>query len=197
MSSNTKSIVGAICGALLVFKLLVVGLIAPATAAAPGLQPQHIAKVPATPVVQKLAKSLEQRKTQIAQHLADKYNKPYNSVKAIVDLAWKEAAKQPHISPELVLAVIQKESSLNAKAASRYGANGYMQVVKRFHKEKLNKHESLIDPAVNIRVGTQILQEYALKQNGNLHAALVKYSGNAKGYAEFVLKEASSLKRIA
>lgn len=140
---------------------------------------------------------LAQRKFQLAKHLSEKYKKPYQATREVVDLAWREADKHEHISPELVLAVIQKESSLNAKAASSYGAKGYMQVVKRFHAEKLAKNESLTDPKVNIRVGTEILQEYTNLKKGNLRDALAKYSGNARGYADFVLTEEKRLKKIA
>lgn len=136
------------------------------------------------------------RKEKITQHLTEKYKKPYASVRQVVDLAWNEAQKHPHLSPEVVLAVIQKESGLDASASSNYGAKGYMQVVKRFHAEKLHPKESLYAADVNIRVGTQILQEYAAQQKGNLRAALSKYSGNARGYADYVLAEARKLRKI-
>lgn len=137
------------------------------------------------------------RKENIAQYLTQKYKKPYPAVREIVELAWEESAKHPDVPPELVLAVIQKESSLNEKASSSYGAKGYMQVVSRFHKEKLKPRESLHDAEVNIRVGTQILQEYLALKNGNLRAALKKYSGNAKGYADFIVSEIKTLKKIS
>lgn len=147
--------------------------------------------------LKKNALKVANRKYQLAKHLAEKYKKPYQAAREVVELAWREAGKHEHVSPELVLAVIQKESSLNANAASSYGAKGYMQVVQRFHAEKLEKNESITDPKVNIRVGAEILQEYAEMKKGNMRDALVKYSGNARGYAEFVLSEEKRLKKIA
>lgn len=138
---------------------------------------------------------VEKRKDDIAAYLASKYKRNTKVVRQFVDLAWLEAEKHPDVQPELILAVIQKESSLMPEAKSNYGAQGLMQVVRRWHPEKLEKHESLYDPKVNIRVGAQILQEY-INMKGQLDKALVKYSGNASGYADFVLREKEVLQSI-
>lgn len=142
------------------------------------------------------ASYIESRKKAITYYLSAKYKKQADEVRRYVDLAWLEARKHRDVEPELILAVIQKESSLKPHASNKYGAKGLMQVVPRWHPEKLAKSESLLDPKVNIRVGSQILQEY-VAQKGRLDVALVKYSGNAKGYAEFVLREAQVLKAIS
>src|SRR3546814_20765063 len=71
-----------------------------------------------------------------------------------------------------------------------------MQVVRRWHREKLHPSESLFDPAVNIRVGADVLEEYLELAGGNLSAALAKYSGNARNYASAVLKERSEERRV-
>jgi soluble lytic murein transglycosylase-like protein len=138
---------------------------------------------------------VEHRKDAIAQYLAAKYRKHVEVVRSYVDLAWKETAKHRDVPPEMALAVMLKESSLRADAKSDYGAQGLMQVVRRWHKEKLNKHESLLDPRVNVRVGTQILQQY-IDEKGQIELALVKYSGDANGYADFVLRETKVLQAI-
>lgn len=136
------------------------------------------------------------RKALVASHLAAKYRQPKEAVAAYVDLAWREAAKHPDVEPELILAVIQKESSLRPMAESSYGAQGLMQVVPRWHPEKLAQRESLFDPRVNIRVGAQILQEYLWATGGVLEAALARYSGDARDYASFVVRETKALKAI-
>src|SRR3546814_14131457 len=92
---------------------------------------------------------------------------------------------------------MQKESSLRPKVQNRYGAQGLMQVVRRWHREKLHPSESLFDPAVNIRVATDILEEYLASANGSLTKALVKYSGNARAYSKKILKESIKLARMA
>ncbi|WP_060064920.1 transglycosylase SLT domain-containing protein [Burkholderia ubonensis] len=148
-----------------------------------------------TGVIEKPRKSVEQRKQAITSYLATRYKQHSKVVRSYVDLAWRESAKHPGVEPELILAVIQKESSLSAKASNSYGAQGLMQVVRRWHPEKVGHKESLMDPRVNIRVGAQILKQY-IDEKGRIEPALVKYSGNASGYADFVMREKRVLQEI-
>ena len=92
---------------------------------------------------------------------------------------------------------MQKESAFRAKVQNRYGAQGLMQVVRRWHREKLSPSESLFDPEVNIRVGADILEEYIELAGGSLTKALIKYSGNARSYSSKVLKESRKLAELA
>jgi soluble lytic murein transglycosylase-like protein len=93
--------------------------------------------------------------------------------------------------------MMQKESSLRPKVQSHYGAQGLMQVVPRWHYDKLQPSESLFDPEVNIRVGAEVIQEYLEQADGSLIKALKKYSGNARNYAAVVLDESYKLARVA
>lgn len=137
----------------------------------------------------------DHRQEAITAYLASKYRQTPESVRNYVAYAWKEAARHNNVTPELILAVIQKESSMRPMQMSNYGAEGLMQVVRRWHPEKLSERESLMDDKVNIRVGAQILEEY-IKREGVVSKALVKYSGNARGYSEFVIREAKVLESI-
>lgn len=139
----------------------------------------------------------EARKQAQTKYLAQKWRQPMKIVRKYVNLAWAEADKRDGLEPELLIAVMQKESSLRPKVQSRYGAQGLMQVVPRWHREKLRPWESLFDPEVNIRVGADVLQEYLELANGSLPTALSKYSGSARGYANTVLKESRKLARLA
>ena len=130
------------------------------------------------------------------KYLSKKWEQSPKIVRSYVDLAWAEAEKREGLEPELLIAIMQKESSLRPKVQSRYGAQGLMQVVRRWHREKLRPAESLFDPAVNIRVGAHILEEYLELANGNLRTALTKYSGNARNYANAILKETEKLARV-
>lgn len=136
------------------------------------------------------------RKEAITEYLAAKYKKEPETVRAYVETAFTESSKHPDVTPELILAVIQKESSLNEDAVSNFGAQGLMQVVPRFHGEKLRAKESLYDAHVNIRVGAAVLQEYMSRARGDLRRALQKYSGDARGYYDYVVHETSRLKDI-
>ena len=131
------------------------------------------------------------------EYLAAKYRRSESTIREYVELAWKEASKRDGMSPELLIAMMQKESSLRPKVQSRYGAQGLMQVVRRWHPDKLHPSESLFDPEVNIRVGADVLEEYLEKAGGSLNKALGKYSGNARGYATRVLDESYKLARVA
>ena len=55
------------------------------------------------------------------------------------------------------------ESRYNPVAESVMGAKGLMQVIPKYHPEKLFDHggeQALLEPEVNILVGAQILREY-------------------------------------
>ncbi|NYT61331.1 transglycosylase SLT domain-containing protein [Alcaligenaceae bacterium] len=167
--------------------------------------PSQVADEHAVP--HSLAKSLEHRRLLRAereakiqaqtQYLATKFSQNESAIREYVELAWKEASKRSGMSPELLIAMMQKESSLRPKVQSSYGAQGLMQVVRRWHPDKLHPSESLFDPEVNIRVGADVLAEYLEEADGSLSKALRKYSGNARGYATIVLSESSKLAALA
>jgi len=106
------------------------------------------------------------------------------------------------IDPLLILAVMAIESRYNPVAESSMGAKGLMQVIPRFHPEKLIEQggdDALLDPEVNIRVGTWVLHDY-LRHLGDLEAALQKYAGAldepTSQYAGKVLAEKARLQQI-
>jgi soluble lytic murein transglycosylase-like protein len=71
------------------------------------------------------------------------------------------------------------ESRYNPVAESVVGAKGLMQIIPKYHLEKLLNHggeEALLDPEVNIQVGAQILREY-YRRLGDQEAALQMYAG--------------------
>lgn len=87
---------------------------------------------------------------------------------------------QKGIHPHFVLGMIKAESSYNPKAKSSYGAKGLMQVVPRFHKDKLGSRNPY-DIETNIEVGTTIIHQCLQKHQHNKDKALYCYSGGA-GY---------------
>lgn len=141
------------------------------------------------------------RRAALATYLAERYDRDAEGVRAIVDEA-HGAAAAADLDPLLVLAVIAVESRFDPRARSDYGATGLMQVVPRFHREKLAPHggeAALSDPRVNTRVGTQILKEY-LRRSGSLRAGLQRYAGwddDEQRYARKVLGEKERLRRVA
>ncbi|MBP6019845.1 MAG: transglycosylase SLT domain-containing protein [Burkholderiaceae bacterium] len=168
---------------------------------APSLVPDESSKVhlPFKSLEHRRAlKAEEEAKIQAqTQYLAAKFRQSESAIREFVDLAWKEASKHNGMPPELLIAIMQKESSLRPKVESRYGAQGLMQIVRRWHHDKLHPSESLFDPEVNIRVGAEVLEEYLDDAGGSLSIALGKYSGDAQGYATRVLNESYKLARLA
>jgi soluble lytic murein transglycosylase-like protein len=92
------------------------------------------------------------------------------------------AARNEGIQPALVLAIVAVESHYKPNAINRYsGAKGLMQVLPRFHKEKVAEaggEQSMLQIGPNIRVGSAILAEYLDTDSGNLHHALGRYYGS-------------------
>ena len=110
--------------------------------------------------------------------------------------------QERRIDPLLIVAIIGIESGFNPFAESPMGAQGLMQVIPRFHQDKLPQgsgEQTLLDPAVNIRVGVDVLQE-AIRRRGNLTAGLQYYAGSSDpdgSYASKVMAEKERLEQAA
>jgi soluble lytic murein transglycosylase-like protein len=110
--------------------------------------------------------------------------------------------QERRIDPLLILAIIGVESGFNPFAESPMGARGLMQVIPRFHMDKVPKGmgvRHLFDPAINIRVGVHVLEE-AIRRRGGLTAGLQYYAGSsdpAGSYANKVLAEKTRLEKAA
>jgi soluble lytic murein transglycosylase-like protein len=112
------------------------------------------------------------------------------------------AALEVGLDPLLVLAVISVESRFNPIAESVMGAKGLMQIIPRFHLDKLRAaggEDAVLDPESNIHVGARILQEY-VHRTGTLEAGLQFYNGalrdNSAQYAQKVMAERSRLEQV-
>jgi hypothetical protein len=136
----------------------------------------------------------------LAGYLARKYRVAGD---ATVDLVGESYAvgRAVGLDPLLILAVISVESRFNPIAESDMGAKGLMQVIPRFHTEKLAVHggeDAVLDPKTNILVGAQILKEY-IRLAGGLEAGLQMYNGAAddpsQGYAQKVIAEKQRLEQ--
>ncbi len=111
-----------------------------------------------------------------------------------------EIGRAQDVDPLLILAVVGTESSYNAKAKSRAGAEGLMQVMTRVHLDKFEPfggRAAALEPYPNMVVGTSILASL-IKKTGSVTKALKWYSGAALhdtdfGYGAKVLKERSRL----
>ena len=133
----------------------------------------------------------------LAVHIARTWRLPQASARRIVAAA-SEHARRTGLSPTLILAVVAQESGFRPKAQSRKGALGLMQVMAHHHRDKLKglRHDALLRPEVNIRVGSTVLAEYLERSNGRLDRALARYSGNASAYARKVRLAWADFERV-
>lgn len=121
----------------------------------------------------RLSAFIQMRSSKVPSELAD----------LMATLIYK-TAKENNVPPELVIAIIEKESLFNPFAVSSVGAQGLMQVLsgnKPIDKSKAHSIE------YNLNTGTGILREKLTAAKGDLNRALELYSGGAGGYAEGVL----------
>jgi len=138
----------------------------------------------------------------LAEFIAKRYRVAEQAITGIVSSAYRAGAEH-RVDPLLILAVVAVESRFNPVAESVFGAKGLMQVLPKYHREKLSQHggeTALLEPDVNIRVGTQILREY-LRRSGETEGALQMYLGGADEAASLytgkVLAERDRLKQLA
>jgi soluble lytic murein transglycosylase-like protein len=173
--------------------------LAPRVAVAPPQTAPLLAYLPASEPAEAVLDSVQQA---LVDHLTRRFQIAAEPTARIVEAAYG-AAKQFHLDPLLVLAVISVESRFNPIAESGMGARGLMQIIPRYHREKLARHggdEAVLDPESNIRVGAQILREY-VRRTGSLEAGLQYYNGaswdDEARYTQKVLAERERLARAA
>jgi len=133
------------------------------------------------------------RADQLAGIVAKRYRVAGNAASQVVHAAFAEGRRYG-LDPMLILAVIAVESRFNPFAASEQGALGLMQVVPRFHKDKIadDGMPSMLHPEANIAVGVRILKD-AILRGGSDAAGLQLYNGSfddeTQAYANRVLAE--------
>ena len=137
----------------------------------------------------------------VTEFIAKRYRVAHDAAAGFVAAAYR-AGGEWKVDPLLILAVVAVESRYNPVAESNMGAKGLMQVIPKFHAEKLVEHggeSALLDPSVNIQVGAQILREY-LRRFGETETALQMYAGAFdepnSSYAFKVLAERARLEQL-
>ena len=166
-----------------------------------GLRAMRDAIVPALPWIP-LAAGLELGRIAfdaLSTLVAKRYRISSEATRNLVAAAYREG-QRVGLDPLLIVAVIAVESRFNPIAESDAGAQGLMQVIPGYHKDKLQAAgvDSVLDPHDNIRLGAQILKEY-IRRGGTEVAGLQIYSGAAtdpgNAYAVQVLAEKQRLQQ--
>ena len=137
----------------------------------------------------------------LTEFIAKRFRVADDAVETFVAAAFR-AGTEYRVDPLLVLAVAAVESRFNPVAESALGAKGLMQVLPKYHQDKLAPHGgdgALLDPEVNIDIGTRILREY-LRRGGDLRSGLRLYSGSSDEsldqYAGKVLSERARMESL-
>ena len=128
--------------------------------------------------IQAVETPAEREQRAVTEYISKRYRVADEAVAQFVSLAYK-AGGQQSLDPLLILAVMAIESRYNPVAESSVGAKGLMQVMPKYHLDKLLDHggeEALLNPEVNIMVGARILREYQ-RRLGGTEAALQMYAG--------------------
>lgn len=113
--------------------------------------------------------------------------------------AAEAAGRELRLDPLLIVSVIAVESRFNPFSESVVGAQGLMQVIPRFHLDKLPDgadEQAIFDPVLNVRVGARILKD-SIRRNGGVVNGLQQFAGAAddpeQRYAAKVLAELARL----
>lgn len=110
-----------------------------------------------------------------------------------------EECDKHSISPAIVIAMIERESSYRASVIGDNGNSlGLMQIQPRWHEERMVRLgcENLLDPFQNVTVGIDILSEL-IETNSDLYWVLMAYNGgesyanslmNAGKYSDYAIR---------
>ncbi len=146
------------------------------------------------------APALNARSRAIVEYVSKRYRVAAGAIAPIVQAAHDASAKAG-LDPLLVIAVIAVESGFNPFKESVMGAQGLMQVIARFHPEKLPADDplALIDPVTNVEVGVKVLKE-SIRRAGSLEGGLQQYAGAPDDdeliYTNKVMAEKQRLEQI-
>lgn len=115
---------------------------------------------------------------QALQYVARRYRVSTEALVPIF-LTAQDSARELGLDPLLIIAVIGVESGFNPFSQSVVGAQGLMQVMPRFHTDKLPEDAGelpFFDPVTNVQVGARILRE-SIARNGGLVPGLQQFGG--------------------
>lgn len=134
------------------------------------------------------------------EQVAQRYRVSTEALQPVFETV-QAAGREWRIDPLLIIAVISIESRFNPYSQSPMGAVGLMQIIPRFHMDKLPgdaDSRAFLDPAINVRIGARILQE-SIQRQGGLMEGLQYYAGaiddTEQTYANKVLAEKARLEQ--
>ncbi len=155
----------------------------------------------AQPALAVLSPAEESRYRALSEFVANRYRVSQTVAFDLVEHAHR-VGRDLQLDPLLIIAVISIESRFNPLAESVKGAKGLMQIIPKYHTDKLEEFggvESVFDPATNIQVGALILKEY-IRLTGHVGIALQMYAGALSDqedqYTRKVMNEKARLQQV-
>ena len=155
-----------------------------------------IASCACSATIDNRARNIYQLFTKTNQKLAAGTAKKY------VDIVMA-AAKKYKQDPYVIAAIIVHESTVNAKAVSKGGDYGLMQVRYKVHEKaikaeypKVKRASDMFDARTNIFFGTRILSECAAKSK-DLKGTLLRYSGGGGKVSAKVMNTVKQLQAMS
>ena len=158
-------------------------------------EPEVADATDAAPV--KLSPDLQRVKTYVAR----RYQVSAVALEPLLAAA-QQTGRSVGVDPLLLVAVMAIESRFNPFAESPMGAQGLMQVIPKWHPDKVDvksDRSAMFDPDTNIRVGALVLKEY-IQATGSVQGALQRYNGSSDPsalYANKVMAVKSQLSQAA
>jgi soluble lytic murein transglycosylase-like protein len=138
----------------------------------------------------------------MSDYLGKRYFVSTEAIQRLVEMAFA-IGHEVNLDPLLILAVMAVESRFNPIAESGAGAQGLMQVIPKYHADKLPDSQtdaSFLNPSVNVLVGAKVLKDYIGRSGGNLQTGLQMYNGSpwdsTAQYASKVIAEKERLRQI-
>lgn len=125
----------------------------------------------------------------VKMYIAKRYQVSAVAVEPLIASA-QQTGRSVGVDPLLLVAVMAIESRFNPFAESPMGAQGLMQVIPKWHPDKVDvksDRSAMFDPETNIRVGAMVLKEY-IQSTGSVERALQQYSGSSDPAAPYASK---------
>lgn len=166
-----------------------------------GALPEDVVESASKPVEPVAPAVLSPRMQGALDYVKRRYRVSADAVLPVFEMA-QVIGKERRIDPLLIVAIIGIESGFNPFAESSFGAQGLMQIIPRFHLDKVpvgGGEKPLLDPVINIQVGVQVLEE-AIRRRGGLVPGLQYYAGSSDPdgvYASRVIAEKERLEQAA
>lgn len=134
----------------------------------------------------------------LTENISSKWRVDSGFASRVVNSVYNEAVVHD-LDPKLVLSVIAVESSFKKDSISRVGAEGLMQVWRKWHQEKFEGIGRKTSVEEDIGIGVKVLSEYMARENHNTTAALQRYNGTKKDsshkYSKKVLDQFKNFKQ--